>query len=86
MADPTSEKHYESKFVFPLFKLIKERAEEKDISYHDAAREVIPEYVKTIRYGDIEFENRLVSEHDAEFKAEVELWEKKIKKLSEGGQ
>lgn len=86
MADPTSDKHYESKFEFPLFKLIKERAEEKDISYHDAAKEVIPEYVKTIRYGDIEFENRLVSEHDAKFKAEVELWEKKIKQLSEGRQ
>ena len=86
MGEPTSDKHYESNFEFPLFKLIKERAEAKDISYHDAAKEVIPEYVKTIRYGDDEFENKLVSEHDTKFKAEVELWEKKIKQLSEGGQ
>ena len=77
MADPTSDKHYESKFVFPLFKLIKERAEEKDISYHDAAREVIPEYVKTIRYGDIEFENKIVAEHDAQTAAALKSWDKR---------
>ena len=56
MLEPTSDKHYESKFEFPLWKLIKQRAEEKDISYVEASGEVVPEYVKTIRYRDIEFE------------------------------
>ncbi len=56
MAEPVSDKHYEEKFEFPLWKLIKQRAEEKDISYIDAADEVLPEYMKTIRYRDTEFE------------------------------
>lgn len=56
MAEPTSDKHYEEKFEFPLWKLIKQRAEEKDVSYIDAADEVLPEYMKNIRYRDKEFE------------------------------
>ncbi len=28
--EPTSDKHYEEKFEFPLWKMIKRRAEEKD--------------------------------------------------------
>ena len=56
MLERTSDKHYESKFEFPLWKLIKQRAEEKDISYIKASAEVVPEYVKTIRYRDTEFE------------------------------
>ena len=36
MAEPMSDKHYEEEFEFPLWKLIKQRADEKDISYHDA--------------------------------------------------
>ena len=31
MLEPTSNKHYETKFEFPLWKLIKHRAEEKDM-------------------------------------------------------
>jgi len=56
MLEPTSDKHYETKFEFTLWKLIKKRAEEKDISYVDAAKEVVPAYVKTIRYRDTAFE------------------------------
>ena len=56
MLEPTSDKHYETKFEFTLWKLIKKRAEEKDISYVEAAHEVVPDYVKTIRYRDTEFE------------------------------
>jgi hypothetical protein len=56
MPEPMSDKHYEEKFEFPLWKLIKQRAEKKDISYLAASEEVVPEYVKTIRYGDREFE------------------------------
>ena len=33
MPEPMSDKHYEEKFEFPLWKLIKQRAEENDISY-----------------------------------------------------
>ena len=57
MAEPTSDKHYEEKFEFPLWKAIKKRAEEKDVSYVKACEEVLPEYVSTIRYGDTEFED-----------------------------
>ena len=46
------DKHYEENFEFPLWHLIKQRAEEKDISYVKAAMEVMPEYQKTIRYKD----------------------------------
>jgi len=60
MAEPTSDKHYEDKFEFPLLKLIKQRAEEKDISYAKAAEEIIPEYVKTIRLRDTEYEDAIV--------------------------
>jgi len=56
MAEPTADKHYEEKFEFPLWKLIKQRAEEKDISYLAAGEEVVPEYMKTIRYQDHPFE------------------------------
>jgi len=57
MKEPTSDKHYEERFEFPLWKLIKQRAEEKDICYSDAVPEVVSEYTKTIRYRDTEFED-----------------------------
>jgi len=60
MPDPMSDKHYEEDFEFPLWKLIKKRAKEKDISYVQACKEVVPEYVKTIRYRDTEFEDAAI--------------------------
>ena len=66
MPEPTSEKHYEEKFEFPLWKLIKQRAEEKDISYVEATGEVLPEYVKTIRYGDKAYEEALMKKRHEE--------------------
>ena len=60
MKEPTSDKHYEERFEFPLWKLIKQRAEEKDICYSDAVPEVVSEYVKTIRYRDPEFEDAAI--------------------------
>lgn len=54
--EPVKYQNYEEKFEFPLYKLIKEKAEEKDISLVKAAEIVVPEYCKTIRYGDIEYE------------------------------
>ena len=62
MSEPMSDKYYEEKFEFPLWKRIKQRAEEKDISYIAAAEEVVPEYAQTIRYRDTEFEEAAVQE------------------------
>jgi len=56
MPEPTSDKHYEEEFEFTLWKMIQQRATEKDISYRKAADEVVAEYKKTIRYRDVEFE------------------------------
>jgi hypothetical protein len=84
MAEPTSDKHYEDRFEFPLWKLIKERAEEKDISYHDAMLEVVPEYEKTIRYGDTEFEQQQIQKRRAEQLALSER-ERKLQRIHEGG-
>ncbi len=66
MLEPTSDKHYEEKFEFPLWKLIKEYAEENDISYLQASEKIVPEYVKTIRYRDIEFEESEVNKRAEE--------------------
>jgi hypothetical protein len=60
VAKPTSDEHYEERFEFPLWKLIKQRAKEKDISYLAAMNEVSPEYVRSIRYGDRKFEESLI--------------------------
>ena len=66
MLEPTSDKHYEEKFEFPLWKLIKEYAEENDTSYLQASEKIVPEYVKTIRYRDIEFEESEVKKRAEE--------------------
>jgi len=76
MPEPTSDKHYESKFEFPLWKLIKQIAEEKDISYVKAAIEVVPEYVKTIRYRDTEFEGKVIGDRWKELAELVKCEEK----------
>jgi len=57
----TRDEHYESKFEYPVMKLIRERAEEKDISYVQAAGEVVPEYEKGIRYRDSEYEQACIN-------------------------
>lgn len=44
--------HYEEKFEFTLWKMIRQRAEEKDISYSDAAAEVEPEFSRMTRIRD----------------------------------
>lgn len=60
MEEPMSDKYYEEKFQFPLWTLIKQRAEEKDISYTEAMAEVLPEYARGIRYRDTEFEKAVI--------------------------
>lgn len=68
MEKPMSDEFYEDKFEFPLWKLIKQRAEEKDLSYAKAAVEVSPEYIKSakIRYRDEEFEHEARMEGNKE--------------------
>ncbi len=60
------DQHYEEEFEFPLWKLIKQCAEEKDISYSEASELVVPEYVKGIRYGDIEYEDAVIAAREKE--------------------
>ena len=62
MKESTSDKHYEEKFEFTLWKLIKQRADEKDISYVAASQEVVPEYVKTLNYRDEEFNDKSIED------------------------
>lgn len=80
MPEAMSDKYYEEKFEFPLWKLIKQRAEEKDISYVAASEEVVPEYVKTIRYRDTEFEDAAIQKRAKEV-AELAEREQREKKL-----
>jgi hypothetical protein len=61
------DKHYEENFEFPLWNLIKQRAEQKDISYAAAIDEVVPEYIKTIRYRDETYENECINKRREEF-------------------
>ena len=79
MPEPMSEKHYEEKFEFTLWKLIKKRAEEKDISYVEASEEVVPEYVKTIRYRDTEFEDAAIQKRAKEMAELAERQERERK-------
>ena len=60
--------HYESDFEYPLWKLIKQRAEEKDVSYSDAATEAVIEYGKGIRYRDMEYYNTEVEKRNNEMR------------------
>ena len=71
------DEHYEDKFEFPLWKLIRQRAEKKDISYLAAALEVLPDYEKTIRYRDTEFEDAALEKRQKEL---AELAERKQRK------
>jgi len=59
-------KGYETEFKNSLWDLIKQRAKEKDISYLAAAEKIVPEYAKTIRYRDTEYENTEVEKRAKE--------------------
>lgn len=84
MPEPMSDKHYEEKFIFPLWRLIEQRAEEKDISYRAATREVIPEYTKTIRYGDREFEEEIIRKYEEETRDAGNRWNKLLAQKAKG--
>ena len=66
-----------------MWKLIKKRAEEKDISYHDAANEVLPEFQKTIRYRDKEFEAAAIEKRRKEM-IELSELERKLERIMKG--
>lgn len=69
---------YEEKFEFPLLKLVREKAEELDISYHDALVLVKPDYVRTCRYGDVEFEEGEIAKFEKVTEDTFANWEKFI--------
>ena len=65
----------EENFEFQLFKLVREKAGELDISYHDALVLVKPDYVRTCRYGDEEFEQKAIDEFEVISQKTNENWE-----------
>lgn len=72
------DEHYEEDFKYPLWELIKKRADTKDISYAAAIEEVVPEYIKTIRYRDDAFEKECIQKRRKEF---ADLVNKKVEDL-----
>lgn len=66
MKESPVDQHYEDNFEFPLWTLIEERAEKDDISYAAASELVVPEYVKTIRYRDTEYEDSEIAKREQE--------------------
>jgi hypothetical protein len=69
--------HYEEKFEFPFWRMIKQRAEEQDISYSDAAAEVAPEYAMTLRIRDTEWTDAQIVKRQAEGNKEVMATERR---------
>lgn len=69
MAEPTSDKHYEEEYESPLWTLVKKYAEEKDCSYYAALQYALPEYSKTIRYRDDDYEQS--------------IWQHRVKEMKE---
>ena len=82
MAEITSDRHYEEKFEFQLWKLIKQYAEEHDVSYHSASQKVLPEFMKTIRYRDRAFEEAAIAKRRQEMLELSEL-ERKLQTIQE---
>jgi uncharacterized protein (DUF302 family) len=85
VGEPVSDEGYEVDFEFPLWVLIKERADQKDISYYAAAREVVPEYKKRIRYDDEEFEDSVIEKAMKEMEAEMEAFKALMGPPPKGG-
>lgn len=75
---------YEEEFEFPLFKLVREKAEELDISYHDALVLVKPDYVRTCRYGDEEYENAEIEAFEKVTEQTNANWEKFMEERGSG--
>jgi len=75
------DEYYEEKFEFPLWKMIKEHAEKRDISYSRAAEEVVPIYVKSIpEYRQDERDDAMIKARLDEMK---ELQKREAEELAE---
>lgn len=85
VAEPMSDKNYESEFEFPLWKLIREHADKKDISYRQAAVEMVPEYMKQIRYDDTEFEDAITEKDAKEAEEGLRPWKKLVDETGKRG-
>jgi hypothetical protein len=70
--------HYEEEFEFPFWALVKQCAEEKDISYSDAAVIVCPEYSKTLRIRDVEWSDEQIRKADEEGFTEVKTYDGRV--------
>ena len=66
MTENIADKRYEDQFKFPLWEMVRQRAEEKDISYNMAYREVLPEYQKLIQYKDTEWTDSQIRRNNRE--------------------
>lgn len=64
--------HYEEKFEFTLWKMIREYAEEHDVSYSNAAAKVVHDYSKTTRCRDVAWADKVIADREAEGVAEVQ--------------
>jgi hypothetical protein len=58
---------------------LREKAEELDISYHDALVLVKPDYVRSVRYGDIKFEEKTIADFDKITQETIANWDKFMK-------
>ncbi len=74
MASRAKTDHYEEKFEYPVLKLIRQRAEKKNISYSRAANEVAQEFAKTIRFRDDDFENAALKKRMQRMGEVMEKW------------
>lgn len=79
MFDMINEESYERKFTFPLMDLVRAKAQELDISYHDALVLVKPDYVRSIRYGDVDFEEKVIADFDKVTAQTYADWDKFVK-------
>ena len=66
--------HYEEKFEFPFWTMVKKCAEERDISYSDAAAIMCPEYSKTLRIRDQEWTDEQIRIGEEDGFAEVQTY------------
>jgi len=82
MTETGPDKHYEERFEYPLWKMIRQRAEEKDISYNAAYQEILPEYLKLIKYGDTEWVDAQIKKYNQET---AMLKERESQRKTEGG-
>ena len=61
--------HYEEEFEFPMMRLIRQRAREKDISILKAIKEVVPEYALKLRFRDTEYNEEIFRKQQKEREA-----------------